>query len=90
MRRGHGRGYDALPEDVEEYLRFPAWLQGLLVLSVVAVIVVLGVTSVVDGWEDWVVLGGIIAAVSGVAVAVNSRRYPTRKRTITKDSDSRW
>ena len=71
-------------------MRFPAWLQGLLVLSVVAVIVVLGVTSVVDGWEDWVVLGGIIAAVSGVAVAVNSRRYPTRKRTFTKDSDSRW
>ena len=84
------RGYDALPEDVEEYLGFPAWLQGLLLLSVVAVIVVLGVTSVVDGWEDWVVLGGIIVAVSGVAVAVNSRRYPTRKRTFTKDSDSRW
>lgn len=71
-------------------MRFPAWLQGLLVLSVVAVIVVLGVTSVVDGWEDWVVLGGIIVAVSGVAVAVNSRRYPTRKRTFTKDSDSKW
>jgi hypothetical protein len=29
-------------------------------------------------------------AVSGVAVAVNNRRYPTRKRTFTKDSDSRW
>jgi hypothetical protein len=71
-------------------LRFPVWLQGLVVLSVVAVIVVLGVTSVVDGWEDWVVLGGIIVAVSGVAVAVNNRRYPTRKRTFTKDSDSRW
>jgi hypothetical protein len=75
---------------VEEYLRFPAWLQGLLLLSVVAVIVVLGVTSVVDGWEDWVVLGAIIVAVSGVAVAVNNRRYPTRKRTFTKDSDSKW
>ena len=71
-------------------MRFPVWLQGLVVLSVVAVIVVLGVTSVVDGWEDWVVLGGIIVAVSGVAVAVNNRRYPTRKRTFTKDSDSRW
>jgi hypothetical protein len=71
-------------------LRFPAWLQALIVLSVVGLIVVLGVTSVVDGWEDWVVLGGIIVAVSGVAVAVNSRRYPTRKRTFTKDSDSRW
>jgi hypothetical protein len=71
-------------------LRFPVWLQALVVLSVVGVVVVLGVTSVVDGWEDWVVLGGIIVAVSGVAVAVNNRRYPTRKRTFTKDSDSRW
>jgi hypothetical protein len=71
-------------------LRFPVWLQGLVVLAVVALIVVLGVTSVVDGWEDWVVLGGILVAVSGVAVAVNNRRYPTRKRTFTKDSDSRW
>jgi len=84
------RGYDALPEDVEEYLRFPVWLQALVVLSVVGLIVVLGVTSVVDGWEDWVVLGGILIAVSGVAVAVNNRRYPTRKRTFTKDSESRW
>jgi hypothetical protein len=83
-------GYDALPEDVEEYLRFPVWLQALVVLSVVGLIVVLGVTSVVDGWEDWVVLGGIIVAVAGVAVAVNSRRYPTRKRAFTKDPDSRW
>jgi hypothetical protein len=54
------------------------------------VIVVLGVTSVVDGWEDWVVLFGILVAVAGVAVAVNARRYPTRKRTFTKDSGSRW
>ena len=71
-------------------MRFPVWLQALVVLSVVGLIVVLGVTSVVDGWEDWVVLFGILAAVSGVAVAVNNRRYPTRKRTFTKDSDSRW
>jgi hypothetical protein len=84
------RGYDALPEDVEEYLRFPVWLQALALLAVVAVIVVLGVTSVVDGWEDWVVLGGIVVAVCGVAVAVSNRRYPTRKRAFTKDPDSKW
>lgn len=71
-------------------MRFPVWLQALVVLSAVGLIVVLGVTSVVDGWEDWVVLGGILIAVSGVAVAVNNRRYPTRKRTFTKDSDSKW
>ena len=71
-------------------MRFPVWLQGVLILLVVGVIVVLGVTSVVDGWEDWVVLGGILVAVGGVAVAVNNRRYPTRKRAFTKDSDSKW
>jgi hypothetical protein len=59
-------------------------------MAAVGVIVVLGVTSVVDGWEDWVVLGGIVVAVVGVAIAINSRRYPTRKRAFTKDSDSKW
>ena len=71
-------------------MRFPVWLQALVVLLSSAVIVVLGVTSVVDGWEDWVVLGGILVAVIGARMAVNSRRYPTRKRTFTKDSDSKW
>jgi hypothetical protein len=71
-------------------LRFPVWLQGLLVMVAVGVIVVLGVTSVVDGWEDWVVLGGIVAAVTGTAIAITTRRYPTRKRAFTKDSDSKW
>ena len=71
-------------------MRFPVWLQALLLLTAVGVIVVLGVTSVVDGWEDWVVLGGIIVAVVGTAIAVNNRRYPTRKRAFTKDSDSKW
>jgi hypothetical protein len=70
-------------------LRFPVWMQALVML-LVAVVVVLGVTSVVDGWEDWVVLGGIVVAVIGVMIAVNRRQYPTRKRTFTKDSDSRW
>jgi hypothetical protein len=71
-------------------LRFPVWLQGLLVMVAVGVIVVLGVTSVVDGWEDWVVLSGIVVAVVGTAIAITTRRYPTRKRAFTKDSDSKW
>jgi hypothetical protein len=70
-------------------LRFPVWMQALFMLLVAAV-VVLGVTSVVDGYEDWIVLGGIVAAVVGVMIAVNRRQYPTRKRTFTKDSDSKW
>ena len=78
-----------LPRGEEEYLRFPLWMQALMMLLVAAV-VVLGVTSVVDGWEDWVVLGAIVVAVVGVMIAVNNRRYPTRRRSFTKDSDSQW
>jgi positive regulator of sigma E activity len=70
-------------------LRFSIWMQALVVLLVAAV-VVLGIMSVVDGWEDWVVLGAILVAVIGVMIAVNNRRYPTRKRSFTKDSDSKW
>ena len=72
-------------EAEEEYLRFPLWLQALLI-GVLAVAVV----TVVDGWADWVVLGGILVAVFGMMVAVNRRQYPTRKRSFTKDSDSKW
>jgi membrane protein YdbS with pleckstrin-like domain len=77
------------PRGEEEYLRFSVWMQALVMLLVAAV-VVLGVTSVVDGWEDWVVLGAIVVAVIGVMIAVNRRQYPTRRRSFTKDSDSKW
>ena len=73
----------------EEYLRFPVWMQALLVVLLAAVLAV-AVVSVVDGWADWVVLGGILLAVIGMMVAVNRRQYPTRKRSFTKDSDSKW
>jgi uncharacterized membrane protein YcjF (UPF0283 family) len=77
------------PRSEEEYLRFPLWMQALVMLLAAAV-VALAVTSVVDGWEDWVVLGAILVAMIGVMIAVNNRRYPTRKRAFTKDSDSKW
>jgi len=76
-------------EGEEEYLRFPVWMQALLVILLAAVLAV-AVVTVVDGWADWVVLGGILVAVIGMAVAVNRRQYPTRKRSFTKDSDSKW
>lgn len=71
-------------------MRFPLWLQATVVTLICAVLVAAAVTSVVDGWEDWVVLGGILVAVLGMAIAISNRRYPTRKRTFTKDSDSKW
>jgi membrane protein YdbS with pleckstrin-like domain len=77
------------PRGEEEYLRFPVWMQALVVVLLAAVLAV-AVVSVVDGWADWVVLGGILVAVFGMMVAVNRRQYPTRKRSFTKDSDSQW
>ena len=62
----------------------------------VAVVVVLAlgaawvIASNVDDWADWVVLGVIIGAVVGFALAIHQRQYPTKKRTFIKDSDSKW
>ena len=70
-------------------MRFPLWMQAFLVL-VLAAVLALAVTNVVDNWSDWVVLGVIVATVVGVAIAVNNRRYPTKKRTFTRDSSSKW
>lgn len=70
-------------------MRFPVWMQALVVVLLAALLAV-AVVIVVDGWADWVVLGGILLAVIGVMVAVNRRQYPTRKRSFTKDSDSKW
>ena len=70
-------------------MRFPVWMQALLVILLVAVLAV-AVATVVEGWADWVVLGGIVLAVIGMMMAVNRRQYPTRKRSFTKDSDSKW
>jgi hypothetical protein len=64
-------------------------MQALVVLLIGAVLV-LAVTDVVDNWSDWVVLGAIVVAVVGMAIAINNRQYPTKKRTFKRDSSSRW
>jgi membrane-bound ClpP family serine protease len=70
-------------------LRFPRWMQAILVV-LLAVGLALVVTDVVSDWSDWVVLGGIFAAVIGTMIAVNRRQYPTAKRSFTRDDSSRW
>jgi hypothetical protein len=70
-------------------LRFPVWMQASFVV-ILAVVLALAVTSVVDNWTDWIVLGGIVVAVVGLMIALNNRRYPTKKRAFTRDTDSRW
>lgn len=68
------------------------WGTLTLVVALVALAALLGWAAVsgVDDWSDWVVFGGILFAVAGFMVAVNRRQYPTRKRTFTRDSESRW
>ena len=70
-------------------MRFPRWMQAVLVVLLVIVLALI-VTDVVSDWSDWVVLGGIFVAVIGTMIAVNRRQYPTRKRKFTRDSSSRW
>ena len=70
-------------------MRFPLWMQALLVV-VLAVVLAIVVVQTVNGWAGWVVFGGIIAAVIGTMIAVNRRQYPTQKRSFTRDSSSRW
>ena len=65
-----------------------------LVQVVAIVVVIAGLAYVVSGsaddWSDWVVLGAIVFTALGMAIAVHQRQYPTKKRTFTRDSDSRW
>jgi hypothetical protein len=70
-------------------LRFPLWMQALLVVLLTIVLAIV-VVKVVNGWAGWVVFGGIIVAVVGTMIAVNRRQYPTQKRSFTRDSSSRW
>ena len=70
-------------------MRFPLWMQAFVVL-LIAVVLVLAVTNVVDNWSDWVVLGAIVVAAFGMAIAINNRQYPTKKRAFTRDSSSKW
>jgi hypothetical protein len=73
----------------EEYLRSAFWMQALIV-ALVAVVLGLAVTDVVDDWSDWLVLGVIVGTTIAVAFTVFNRQYPTRKRAVTRDQDSDW
>jgi protein-S-isoprenylcysteine O-methyltransferase Ste14 len=73
----------------KEYLRLTRWMQ-VFALVLLIVVLVLAITDVVSDWSDWVVLGGIIIAVVGFAIAIQNRQYPTKKRAFTRDRHSDW
>jgi protein-S-isoprenylcysteine O-methyltransferase Ste14 len=81
--------YDPRLTIEEEYLRFTRGMQ-VLALALLIVVLVLGVTDTVSDWSDWVVLGGIIVATVGFAIAITNRQYPTKKRAMTRDRHSNW
>jgi membrane protein YdbS with pleckstrin-like domain len=64
----------------------------MVVFLAVAVGLALVVIYVADGWADWVVFAGIVVTAVGGVMAYHNREYPyaTKKRTITRDADSRW
>lgn len=63
-------------------------------IVILAVAVGLGflVVDSADNWADWIVLGVIVCAALGGAIAVWNRQYPamSKKRTFTRDSESDW
>jgi uncharacterized membrane protein YfcA len=68
---------------------------GAVTTFILLILAIGGIMLVVrgaDGWEDWVVLGVVICAVVGGAIAVWQRQYPaaSKKRVFTRDSDSKW
>ena len=50
------------------------------------------VVKVAKGWAGWVVFAVIECAAIGGAIAVWNRQYPhvSKKRTFTRDSESKW
>ena len=64
-----------------------ATLMQAVVLAGLAVALAFLVISSADSWGDWVVFGVIVLTALGVGIAVNQRRYPARKRVVSRSSD---
>jgi uncharacterized membrane protein YedE/YeeE len=62
------------------------------IFAVVAGVLGYAVVHVAKGWAGWVVFGVIVCAAIGGAIAVWNRQYPqvSKKRTFTRDSESKW
>jgi hypothetical protein len=62
------------------------------IFAAVAAVLGYAVVHVAKGWAGWVVFGVIVLAALGGAIAVWNRQYPqvSKKRTFTRDSESKW
>ena len=70
--------------------------RSILVQTLIFLVIAAGlgylVVQVAKGWAGWVVFGVLILFAVGVAVAQWQRQYPaaTKKRRVTRDSESEW
>ena len=64
------------------------WAIFLVIAAVLGYLVI----QATRGWAGWVVFGAIVLAALGGAIAVWNREYPqmSKKRTFTRDSESKW
>jgi cytochrome bd-type quinol oxidase subunit 2 len=62
----------------------------VIVVALIFAACIYAVFKVAAGWADWVVLGMIVLTAFGAAVAIYPRRYPTRKRAYTRQSDDKY
>ncbi|MEA2475149.1 MAG: hypothetical protein QOE06_3064 [Thermoleophilaceae bacterium] len=64
----------------------------ILIFAIIAAALMYIVIGSANSWGDWVVFGVVVMAALGGALAVWQRQYPaaTKKRTFTRDSDSKW
>lgn len=63
---------------------------GIALVAVVAAALMVLVVDSAQSWSDWLFFGVIVMTVLGTAIAVNHRRYPTRKRALTRTSEDRY
>ena len=67
----------------------PVWVQ-LLAAGLFLGVIVVAAILIADSWADYVVFGVFFLTFVGFGIAVNKRQYPTKKRTFTRDSESKW
>jgi hypothetical protein len=62
------------------------------IFLVALVLGIYAVATVADGWAGWPVFGVFGLAAVGAAIAVNNPRFQPqgKKRSIQRDSSSRW
>jgi hypothetical protein len=56
---------------------------------VISAALIYAVFKVATDWSDWIVFGVIVLTAFGAAIAVNQRKYPTKKRAYTRQSENR-